>query len=304
MPVSRPSWPPHPASVAKLPSTLADRYRERNQFFAPISKIFSLVDDGAFCMQIEHRTFLVTGGASGLGAACVGRLVESAANVVVADLNREQGSALAAHYPRRAVFVETDVTDEASTRHAIETARQHFGDLTGAVHCAGIVAGSRVLGREGPHELELFSRVVHVNLVGTFNVVRLAAAAIAERPPEEDGERGVIITTSSAAAFEGQIGQAAYAASKAGVAGMTLPIARELAGFGIRLVTIAPGLFDTPLMAGLSDTVRTSLAGQTPFPQRLGRPEEFAFFVEQIIENRMLNAAVLRLDGGLRMPAK
>lgn len=255
-------------------------------------------------MQINQRTFLVTGGASGLGAACAQRLVESGGNVVSADLNAEQGAALAARWPDRARFVEADVTDEAGIQHAIETACQQFGDLAGAVHCAGMVAGGRVLGRDGPHDLALFARVVQVNLVGTFNVVRLAAAAIAQRPPEEDGERGVVITTSSAAAFEGQIGQAAYAASKAGVAGMTLPIARELAAFGIRLVTIAPGIFDTPLMAGLPETVRASLAAQSPFPPRLGRPEEFAALVEQVIENQMLNAAVIRLDGGLRMAAK
>lgn len=255
-------------------------------------------------MRIEQRTFLVTGGASGLGAACVGRLIASGARVVVADLNAEQGGALAARWPGQALFVETDVTDEASTQHAIKMAGAPFGELAGAVHCAGIVAGSRVLGRAGPHDLELFARVIHVNLVGTFNVVRLAAAAIAQRPAEEDGERGVIVTTSSVAAFEGQIGQAAYAASKAGVAGMTLPIARELAAFGIRLATIAPGIFDTPLMAGLPEQVRTSLAGQAPFPPRLGRPEEFAALVEHVIQNQMLNAAVLRLDAGLRMPAQ
>lgn len=255
-------------------------------------------------MQIGQRTFLVTGGASGLGAACVSRLIASGARVVVADLNHEQGAALAAHWPDRALFVETDVTDDASTVNAIKMATETFGDLAGAVHCAGIVAGSRVLTREGPHDLALFSRVVQVNLVGTFNVVRLAAAAIARRAPEQDGERGVIVTTSSVAAFEGQIGQAAYAASKAGVAGMTLPIARELAAVGIRLMTIAPGIFDTPLMAGLPEAVLTSLAGQTSFPARLGRPDEFAALVEHIIQNPMLNAAVLRLDGGLRMAAK
>ncbi|HEX7446797.1 MAG TPA: SDR family NAD(P)-dependent oxidoreductase [Pirellulales bacterium] len=255
-------------------------------------------------MRIKQQTFLVTGGASGLGAACAQRLIESGAQVVIADLNGELGAALAARWPAQARFVETDVTDEASTQRAVQTARGAFGDLAGAVHCAGVVAGSRVLGREGPHRLDLFARVVHVNLIGTFNVVRLAAAAIAERAPEEGGERGVIVTTSSAAAFDGQIGQAAYAASKAGVAGMTLPIARELAAWGIRLVTISPGMFDTPLMAGLSDSVRESLADQVPFPPRLGRPDEFAALVEQIVQNQMLNAAVIRLDGGLRMPAK
>jgi NAD(P)-dependent dehydrogenase (short-subunit alcohol dehydrogenase family) len=255
-------------------------------------------------MRIADRTFLVTGGASGLGAACARRLIAAQACVVVADLNRSQGESLLPELGERAAFVETDVTDEASTARAVQTAVDRFGDLAGAVHCAGIVAGGRIVGREGPHDLELFSRVVQVNLIGTFNVLRLAGAAMATRQADEEGERGVIITTASVAAFEGQIGQAAYAASKAGVAGMTLPAARELAAFGIRVVTIAPGIFDTPLMAGLSDSVRDSLAKQPAFPQRLGRPEEFAALVQHAIENRMLNGTVLRLDAGLRMTAK
>ena len=255
-------------------------------------------------MQIADRTFLVTGGASGLGAACVRRLVTAQARVVVADLNRQLGMIVAGESPDRACFVETDVADETSATRAVQTAIDRFGDLAGVVHCAGIVAGSRIVGRDGPHELELFSRVVHINLVGTFNVLRLAAAAISARPPDEEGERGVIITTASVAAFEGQIGQAAYAASKAGVAGLTLPAARELASFGIRVVTIAPGIFDTPLMAGLAESVRDSLAKEPPFPQRLGRPEEFAALAQHIIENHMLNGTVLRLDAGLRMAAR
>ena len=186
----------------------------------------------------------------------------------------------------------------------MQTAIDRFGDLAGVVHCAGIVAGSRIVGREGPHDLELFSRVVRVNLVGTFNVLRLAAAAISGRQPDEEGERGVIVLTASVAAFEGQIGQAAYAASKAGVAGLTLPAARELAAFGIRVVAIAPGIFDTPLMAGLPEGVRESLARQPAFPQRLGQPDEFAALAQHVFENRMLNGTVLRLDGGLRMAAK
>jgi NAD(P)-dependent dehydrogenase (short-subunit alcohol dehydrogenase family) len=255
-------------------------------------------------MQIANRTFLVTGGASGLGAACARRLIRAQARVVVADLNREAGEALAAELGERASFVETDVTDEASTQLAVRTALDRLGDLAGAIHCAGIVAGSRIVGRDGPHDLELFSRVVRVNLVGTFNVLRLAAAAMSTRPADEEGERGVIVTTASVAAFEGQIGQAAYAASKGGVAALTLPAARELAAFGIRVMTIAPGIFDTPLMAGLPEQVRESLARQPAFPQRLGRPEEFAELVAHAIENRMLNGTVLRLDGGLRMAAK
>lgn len=255
-------------------------------------------------MQIADRTFLVTGGASGLGAACVLRLAAAGANVVVADLNRPQEADAAGASPARACFVETDVTDEASTAVAVQTAIDRYGDLAGAIHCAGIVAGSRIVGREGAHDLELFRRVVIINLVGTFNVLRLTATAMATRPADDEGERGVIVTTASVAAFEGQIGQAAYAASKAGVAGLTLPAARELAAFGIRVVTIAPGVFDTPLMAGLPQSTAASLSKQPAFPQRLGRPEEFAALAQHIIENRMLNGAVLRLDGGLRMAAR
>jgi NAD(P)-dependent dehydrogenase (short-subunit alcohol dehydrogenase family) len=255
-------------------------------------------------MQIANRTIIVTGGASGLGAACVRRLTAAGSQVVVADLERSQGDAVAAESPERCCFVDTDVTDETSTSRAVQTAIERFGDLAGVVHCAGVVAGGRIVGRDAPHDLELFSRVIRINLVGTFNVLRLAAAAMAARPADEEGERGVIVTTASVAAFEGQIGQAAYAASKAGVAGLTLPAARELADFGIRVVTIAPGIFDTPLMAGLPEKVRASLAEQPAFPRRLGRADEFAALAQHIFENRMLNGTVLRLDGGLRMSAK
>lgn len=258
-------------------------------------------------MQISQRTFLVTGGASGLGAACARRIVELGGHALLADLDRDAGQALAAELGERAAFVETDVTDEASTQSAVAAALDRFGDLAGVVHCAGIVAGGRVVGRQGPHDLALFARVVGINLIGTFNVIRLAAAAMSARPAadaEGDGERGVLITTSSVAAFDGQIGQAAYAASKAGVAGMTLPIARELAALGIRVVSIAPGIFDTPLMANMPANVRASLAEQVPFPARLGRPEEFAALVTHVIENRMLNGTVMRLDGAMRMAAK
>lgn len=255
-------------------------------------------------MEIANRTVLVTGGASGLGAACVRRFVTAGANVVLADLNRQQGDAVASESSEHIAFIETDVTDESSTALAVQAAIDRFGGLAAVIHCAGIVAGSRIVGREGPHDLELFSRVVHINLIGTFNVLRLAAAAMSKHPPDAEGERGVIVLTASVAAFEGQIGQAAYAASKAGIAGLTLPAARELAAFGIRVVTIAPGIFDTPLMAALPDNVRESLAKQPAFPQRLGRPEEFAALAQHAIENRMLNGTVLRLDGGLRMAAK
>jgi NAD(P)-dependent dehydrogenase (short-subunit alcohol dehydrogenase family) len=255
-------------------------------------------------MQISDRTFLVTGGSSGLGAACVRRLAARGAKVVIGDLNREAGEALAREIGSAARFVQTDVTDEASVKAAVGVAAEELGNFAGAVNCAGIITGTRVLGRDGPHDLTLFARVVQVNLVGTFNVIRLAAAALQKSEPNADGERGVLICTASVAAFEGQIGQAAYSASKAGVAGMVLPIARELAKFGIRVMAIAPGIFDTPMMAGMSEELRASLGQQVPFPPRLGRPEEFAALVESIVENAMLNGEVIRLDGAIRMGVK
>ncbi|HEX5498390.1 MAG TPA: SDR family NAD(P)-dependent oxidoreductase, partial [Thermomicrobiales bacterium] len=254
-------------------------------------------------MQIADRTFLVTGGSSGLGAACARRLAAEGGRVLIADLQGELGARVAAELGAAAQFVETDVIDEASVLHAVHSACR-LGRFAGVVHCAGIVAGSRVLGRDGPHRLDLFAKVVQVNLIGTFNVVRLSAAALAEQEGDEEGERGVIVTTSSVSAYEGQIGQAAYAASKAGVAGMTLPLARELASFGIRVVAIAPGVFDTPLMASLPEKVRESLARQVPFPPRFGRPEEFAALAQHAIENRMFNGSVIRLDGAIRMGEK
>jgi NAD(P)-dependent dehydrogenase (short-subunit alcohol dehydrogenase family) len=242
----------------------------------------------------------MTGGGSGLGAACANRLAAAGARVVVADLNAEHGARLAANIGAAAKFIATDVTDETSVSQAIEAACQ-LGRFAGAVHCAGIVAGSRIVGRSGPHDLELFAKVIHVNLIGTFNVIRLAAAALAKNEPDTTGERGVLVATASIAAFEGQIGQAAYAASKAGVAGLVLPAARELASLGIRVMAIAPGIFDTPMMASLPEKVRDSLAAQIPFPSRFGEPEEFAALVEHIITNPMLNGSVIRLDGALRM---
>ncbi|HVX62416.1 MAG TPA: SDR family NAD(P)-dependent oxidoreductase [Pirellulales bacterium] len=254
-------------------------------------------------MELADRTFLVTGGSSGLGAGCVRMLAAAGARVVAADVNRALGEHVAAELGEAVRFVETDVTSETSVAAAVDAARS-WDRFAGVVHCAGIVAGSRVVGKQGPHDLDVFAKVVSVNLIGTFNVLRLAAAALATGEADEQGERGVIVTTSSVSAFEGQIGQAAYAASKAGVAGMTLPIARELASFGIRVVSIAPGIFDTPLMAGLPENVRESLARQPPFPARFGRPDEFAALARHIIENRMLNGSVIRLDGALRMAAK
>jgi NAD(P)-dependent dehydrogenase (short-subunit alcohol dehydrogenase family) len=255
-------------------------------------------------MQLYDHTFLVSGGSSGLGAACVRMLAGAGANVVILDLNREAGAQLAADLGRRVRFAQADVTDEASVQTAVATAVQTFGALHGAVGCAGIGLAERVLGKSGPHPLDAFARVIRVNLIGAFNVTRLAAAAIATAPPGPDGERGVIINTASVAAFEGQIGQAAYSASKGGIAAMTLPIARELARVGIRVLAIAPGIFDTPLLAGLPEPARQSLGQQVPFPPRLGRPEEFAALVRQIIENTMLNGTVIRLDGALRMAPK
>jgi NAD(P)-dependent dehydrogenase (short-subunit alcohol dehydrogenase family) len=250
-------------------------------------------------VDIAGRTVLVTGGGSGLGAATARMVVANGGSVVLADVDREGGARVAAELGERARFVPSDVTDEAAVRDAVAAAGG--GGLAVAVNCAGIATAERVLGRDGPHSLARFTAAVQVNLVGTFNVTRLAAEAMAGNEPLADGERGVIVNTASVAAFEGQIGQAAYAASKAGVAGMTLPIARELARHGIRVVTVAPGIFDTPMLAAMSDQVRASLGAQVPFPSRLGRPDEYAALVRHVIENRMLNGEVIRLDGAIRM---
>ena len=245
-------------------------------------------------MEIEGRTFLVAGGGSGLGAATTEMLTNEGANAVVVDLRGEAADG-------NVRFVETDVTDEASVRRAIEEALQSFGGMHGAINCAGIASAEKVLGREGPHSLDSFAKVVEVNLVGTFNVLRLAAEVMVNNEPAASGERGVIVNTASVAAYDGQIGQVAYAASKGGVVALTLPVARELAQYGIRAVAIAPGIFDTPMMAGLPEAARESLGKQVPFPSRLGRPEEYAALVRHIIENEMLNGEVIRLDGSIRM---
>jgi NAD(P)-dependent dehydrogenase (short-subunit alcohol dehydrogenase family) len=255
-------------------------------------------------MQIAQHAFFVSGGGSGLGAACARRIASVGGRVLIADLNETAGQALADELGEAAVFVRTDVTDQASAEQAIEVAIQRFGSVSGAILCAGVALAQRVLGKEGPHSLEAFERVLRINVTGTFNCIRLTAAVMANNPPEADGERGVIINTASCAAFDGQIGQAAYSASKAAVVGMTLPIARELARAGIRVMTIAPGTFDTPMLAGLPEAARESLAQQVPFPSRLGRPEEYAALAQHIIENSMLNGEVIRLDGALRMGPK
>jgi NAD(P)-dependent dehydrogenase (short-subunit alcohol dehydrogenase family) len=255
-------------------------------------------------MQISGNTFLVTGGSSGLGEACVRLLAGAGGNVVIADLNKDAGAKLAAELGANVRFAPCDVTDEASMAAAVDLAMKQYGGLRGAILCAGIGLAERILGKGGPHALDAFARVIRVNLIGTFNAMRLTAAAMSAAAPLANGERGVIICTASVAAFEGQIGQAAYSASKGGVAALTLPAAREFARFGIRVVTIAPGTFDTPLLAGLPEAARQSLGQQVPFPSRLGRPEEFAALAQHIIENEMLNGEVIRLDGALRMGPK
>jgi NAD(P)-dependent dehydrogenase (short-subunit alcohol dehydrogenase family) len=228
-------------------------------------------------------------------------LAHAGAKVVIADLNQEAGAKVAAELGPNVQFARTDVTDEKSVQAAVHTAVSQFGGLHVSIQCAGIASAEKVLGKTGAHSLASFSKVIAVNLIGTFNVLRLAAAAMANNNPNLAGECGVIVNTASVAAFEGQIGQVAYAASKGGVAAMTLPVARELARLGIRVMTIAPGTFDTPLLAGLPEAARISLGQQVPFPSRLGRPEEFAALAGHIIENEMLNGEVIRLDGALRM---
>lgn len=254
-------------------------------------------------MHTVDRSFIVSGGASGLGEACVRMLVGNGAKVVVADLAKDAGEKLAAELGAACRFVECDVADGAALQKAVEAAAA-LGPVGGAIACAGIATAGRIVGRDGPHDLALFEKTLRVNLVGTFNLLRLAAAAMSKNEPTADGERGVVVLTSSIAAEEGQIGQAAYAASKGGVAALTLPAARESAKFGVRVVTIAPGIFDTPLMSAMSDEVRTSLIGQIPFPPRFGRPDEFAATVRHVIESVYINGTVIRLDGAARMGGK
>ena len=252
-------------------------------------------------MQLTGKTFIVTGGASGLGRASAEAIITAGGNAVLLDVNAEAGRAAAETLGNRARFAQADVTSEEQVKAAVDLALSAFGGLHGTVNAAGVAPAAKVLGRNGPHALDLFERTIRVNLVGTFNVIRLTAAVLSQNQPLDTGERGVIVNTASIAAFDGQIGQPAYAASKGGIAGMTLPIAREFASLGIRVVTIAPGIFDTPLLAGLPEPARISLGQQVPFPSRLGRPAEYAALVRHIIENEMLNGEVIRLDGALRM---
>ncbi|MBS99134.1 MAG: 3-hydroxyacyl-CoA dehydrogenase [Oceanospirillaceae bacterium] len=255
-------------------------------------------------MDINNNHFIVTGASSGIGEAVARRLLSQGARVTLADINAEGGNKVAAELGEKAQFVQTDISDEASVQNCMDTAVESFGPINGLVNCAGIPGAERVVGREGPHRLATFERALKVNLLGTFNMIRLAADKMQSNEPGEDNERGVIINTASVAAFDGQIGQAAYSASKGGVCAMTLPIARELAKFGIRVLTIAPGIFKTPMMDVLPEEVQQSLGASVPFPQRLGNPDEFASLAQHIIENRMLNGEVIRLDGAIRMAAK
>ena len=255
-------------------------------------------------MQIKERVFIVTGGASGLGAGTARALAEQGGRVVIADLNKAAGEALAQELGGGARFVECDVTSETSARAAVALAASAFGGLHGLVNCAGIAVAEKTLGKEGPHALASFARVINVNLIGTFNMIRLAAEAMSRGQPNAGGERGVIVNTASVAAFDGQIGQAAYAASKGGVVGMTLPIARDLARLGIRVMTIAPGIFETPMLRGMPPEVQEALGRMVPFPPRLGRPDEYAALALHIIRNEMLNGEVIRLDGAIRMQPK
>ena len=255
-------------------------------------------------MQIKDKVFLVTGAGSGLGAATARALAEVGAKVLLADLNVEAGEKLAQELGASTCFVGTDVANESSAVNAINTAISRFGALHGLVNCAGIAPAEKVLGKEGPHRLESFAKVININLVGTFNMIRLAAEAMMKNEPDAGGERGVIVNTASVAAYEGQLGQAAYAASKGGIVALTLPVARELARSGIRCVTIAPGIMETPMLLGMPPEVQESLGKMVPFPSRMGKPAEYAALVKHIAENSYLNGEVIRLDGAIRMGVK
>ncbi|MEE9913717.1 MAG: SDR family NAD(P)-dependent oxidoreductase [Deltaproteobacteria bacterium] len=255
-------------------------------------------------MEIAKRTALVTGGASGLGAAVVRRIVKTGGNAAIFDVQREKGAALAAELGRSVLFCLTDVTSEESVNKSIAGAREHFGGIHFCVNAAGTGWVERTVSKNGPHSLPVFEQILRLNLLGTFNVASKAAFAMSANEPNDKGERGVIVNVSSTAAFDGQIGQAAYAASKGAVVGMTLPMARDLSGLGIRVVTIAPGLFNTPLLAMLPEEAIKALNNSVPFPRRIGEPDEFALLVEQIFLNPYLNGEVIRLDGALRMAPK
>lgn len=255
-------------------------------------------------MQIAHHTFVITGGASGLGAATADYLVAQQANVVLLDLNLEKLAAQVAKLGRQALSFQVDICNEQQVQEALDATVAHFGAIDGVINCAGIATVGRILGKEAPHSLELFMKTLQINVGGSFNLLRLASAMMSKNTPNEQGERGIVINTASVAAFDGQLGQAAYASSKGAIASLTLPAARELAKFGIRVMTIAPGIFETPMMAGLSPEVQASLAADVPFPPRLGKPAEYAQLAAHIISNPMLNGETIRLDGALRMGIK
>jgi len=252
-------------------------------------------------MQVKNSVFLVTGGASGLGEATVRMAIEQGGKALIADLQSDAGEKLAKSLGASARFVKTDVTSESDAKAAVALALKEFGGLHVLVNCAGIAVAEKTVGKEGPHQLASFARVVNINLIGTFNMIRLAADEMSKAGPNAAGERGVIVNTASVAAFDGQRGQAAYSASKGGIVGLTLPVARDLARNGIRVMTIAPGIFETPMMAGLPPEAQESLGKQVPFPSRLGRPAAYAQLVRSIVENEMLNGEVIRLDGAIRM---
>jgi len=255
-------------------------------------------------MELEQKVAIVTGGASGLGEATVRKFIESGAKVGIFDLNEKRGTEISSELGEDAIFCKADITDESSVAHALEKVMASFGAPHLVVNCAGIANPGKIIGRDGLIPLSSFTQVLAVNLIGTFNIIRSAVGQMIHNSPNEDGERGVIINTASVAAFDGQIGQAAYSASKAGIVGMTLPLARELAQYGIRIVTIAPGLFYTPLLEGLPEKAKEALGKMAPFPQRLGKPEEFAELARHIVLNPMLNGETIRLDGALRMAPK
>ena len=254
-------------------------------------------------MQIKNNVFVVTGGGSGLGAATAQMLVDEGGKVVLVDVNTAGGEAVAAKLGSNACFIKADVTDDTSARDAFKIATE-MGTLRGLVNCAGIAPAEKVVGKEGPHNLDSFARTIGINLIGSFNMIRLAAAIMSQSEPTESGERGVLISTASVAAYDGQLGQAAYAASKGGIVSMTLPIARELARSGIRVMAIAPGIMETPMLLGMPQEVQDALGKTVPFPARMGKPAEFAALVQHILSNQYLNGEVIRLDGSIRMAAK
>jgi len=255
-------------------------------------------------MKLEAKTAIITGGASGLGEAAARRLARFGANVVLLDLNEDRGNALAKELGNNAAFIKTDICSTEDVKQAIDFTKEKFGKIDIVVNCAGISSGQKTAGKKGPHDLDYFRKVININLIGVFDVMRQAAFQMLQNDLNDEGGRGVMINTASVAAFDGQVGQVAYSASKAAMVGMTLPVARDLAGDGVRICTIAPGLFNTPMMAALPEQVRIELAKTVPFPQKLGDPDEFAMMVQQIVENPMLNGETIRLDGAIRMAPK